>query len=69
MQERKFRGPHYLVGVCPHRNAKSSRKAKICKFKIVFLVDKQILRLQVAMQDSVRMTVQKASIELMSKSL
>jgi hypothetical protein len=27
------------------------------------------LRLQVAMQDSVRMTVQKASIQLMSKSL
>jgi hypothetical protein len=57
------------MGVCPHRNTKSSRQAKICEFEIVFLVDKQILRLQVAMQDPVRVTVQKASIELVSKSL
>lgn len=59
----------YLMGVCSHRNTKGSREAKICKFKVIFLIDEQILGLEVAMQDSMRVTVQKAGIELMSKFL
>jgi len=57
------------MSVCPHRNAKGSREAKICEFEVVFLVDQQILRLEVAMQNSMRVAVQKASIELMSEFL
>jgi hypothetical protein len=57
------------MGICSHRNAKRSREAKICEFEVIFLVDKQILRLEVAVQDSMRVTVQKAGIELMSEFL
>lgn len=57
------------MGVCSHRNAKGSRETKICEFEVIFLVDKQILRFEVAMQDSMRVAVQEASIELMSKFL
>ena len=57
------------MGVCSHRNAKGSREAKICEFEVIFLVNKQILRLEVAMQDSMRVAIQEAGIELMSKFL
>ena len=52
------------MSVCPHRNAKGSCEAKICKFEVVFLA-----RLDVAMQNSMRVAVQKAGTELMSEFL
>jgi len=55
--------------VCSHRNSKGSREAKICEFEIIFLVDEEVLGLEVAMQNSMGVAVQKASVELMGKSL
>ena len=59
----------YLMCVCSHRNSKGSREAKICEFEIIFLVDEEVLGLEVAMQNSMGVAVQKASVELMGKSL
>lgn len=46
-----------LMGVSPHGNAKCTSQAKIGEFQIVMFVDEQILRLEITMQDSVRVTI------------
>ena len=59
----------YLMGICSHRNAKGSREAKICEFEISLSIDEQVLRLQVAMEDTMRVTVVKTFNELIREFL
>lgn len=57
------------MGVRPHGNTKRPCQAEIRKLEVVSLVDQQVLWLQVAMQDPVRMTVKKPRTELVSEFL
>lgn len=47
-----------LVGVCPHRDAERTRKTEISELEIVVFVNQQVLRLEVTMENAVRMTVE-----------
>lgn len=53
---RRWKG-HYLVSVRPHRNTKSAGKAKVRQFQVIPVVNEEILRFQIAMEDAMRMTV------------
>ena len=46
------------MSVRSHGNAERSRKTEVSKLEVVIFIDQQILRLEVAMEDAVRMTVQ-----------
>ena len=59
----------YLMGISPHGNTKRPCQAEICKLEVVALVDQQVLGLEVAMKDSVRMAVKKPRTELMREFL
>ena len=52
-----------------HRDAESARKTEIRKLEVVTGIDKQILRLEIAMENPVRMAVQQARIELVGEFL
>jgi hypothetical protein len=49
------------MGVRPQRDTERTCKTEVRKFEVVSLVDEQVLRLQVAMQNPVRVAVVKAS--------
>lgn len=57
------------MSVSAHWNAESTCKTKVCKFDHAFLVDEQVLRLQIAMQNSVGMTVGQTGQELVHVAL
>lgn len=59
----------YLVGISPHGNTKRPRQAEICKLEVVAFVDQQVLGLEIAMKDSVRMAIKETGTELMSEFL
>ena len=48
------------MSVRSHGNAECSRKTEVSKLEVVIFIDQQILWLEVAMEDAVRMTVQQA---------
>ena len=48
------------MSVRSHGNPERSRKTEVSKLEVVIFIDQQILRLEVAMEDAVRMTVQQA---------
>lgn len=43
----------HLVRICPQRDAESAREAEIGELEVLVLIDEQVLRLQVAVQDAV----------------
>ena len=47
----------YLVSVRAHGNAKRARKPEISELQVVSLVDEEILRFEVAMEDPVGVAV------------
>ncbi len=55
--------------ISTHWNTKRPRETEICQFQIVSLVNQQILRLQVTMEDTVGVAVQQARIKLVSEFL
>lgn len=57
------------MGISPHRNTKRARQPEIREFEVVAIIDEQILRFQIAMQNPVRMAVQKARVQLMREFL
>ena len=54
----KIKKDTYLVRVRAHGDAKRAGEPKIGQLEVVPLVDEEILRLEVAMQDPVRVAVQ-----------
>lgn len=57
------------MGICAERNAESARKAKISQLQVAVLVDQQILWLQIAMKNAMRVAVSNALAKLMHKLL
>ena len=52
-----------------HRNAEGAGQAEVGELQVVVLADQQVLRLEVTVQDAMRMTVQEARGELMCEFL
>lgn len=46
--------------VCPHRNTERARETEIGKLEVVVSVYQQVLRLEIAVEDAVRMAVEEA---------
>jgi hypothetical protein len=59
----------YLMGISSHRNTKGPGKSEISQFQVVALVDEEVLRLEVAMKNPMRMTIEKTGGQLMCKFL
>lgn len=59
----------YLVGVGPHGNAECACKAKVGELEVVAFVNEEVLRLQVAVQDSMGVAVEETSGQLVSEFL
>ena len=57
------------MGVCPHGNTERPCKTKVGELQIVVLVNQEVLRLEIAVKNTVRMTVKQAGVELMGKFL
>lgn len=60
---------HNLVCISAHRKTNGSGKTKVSQFKDTLLVDKQILRLQVSMEDSSGVTIRKSGNKLVKITL
>ena len=52
-----------------HGNPKCARQAKVGEFEIIVLVNQKVLRLEITMENTMRVTVQEASVELPEKFL
>lgn len=50
-------GVRYLMSVRAHGNAECARKAKIGQLQVIPLVNEEVLRLEVTMQDPVRVAI------------
>lgn len=59
----------YLVSVSAHGDAESTGKTEISKLDHAILVDEQVLGLQIAMQNSVRMAVRQTGQKLVHVAL
>jgi hypothetical protein len=59
----------YLVSVGAQRDTKGSSQTKIGELEVALLVDEQVLRLQVAVQDAVRVAVADAGAQLVHELL
>jgi len=59
----------HLVGVCPERNTKRARKAKVAQLEVAFLVDEEVLGLEIAVKDAVGVAVVQALDELVAELL
>lgn len=55
---------HNLVGVGPDGEADGTGQAKVGQLEVALLIDKQVLRLQVAMEDAAGMAVCQATDQL-----
>ena len=52
------------MGICPEGNAERACEAKVGELEVALLVDQQVLRLEVAVENSVRVQVVDALDEL-----
>lgn len=59
----------YLMGISSHRNTEGAREAKISELQVITVINQQVLRFQVAVQDTMRVTVEESRIQLVSKFL
>ena len=59
----------YLVSIRPHWDTKGTGETEIGQLEIIMLVDEEILRLEISVEYTMRMTVQQARGELMRKFL
>lgn len=59
----------YLVGIGSQRNTEGSRQSEIRQLQVTLTVDQQVLRLQVAVQDSVAVTITNSLDQLGHKFL
>ena len=66
--QHNFQDP-YLMGVDPHRNSKRSGESKVSELDDTFLIDEQVLWLQVSMQYPMRMAKNNAKADLVQIAL
>ena len=59
----------HLMRISPHRNPKRPSQPKIRKFKVIILVDQQVLGFEVPVEDSVGVAVEEAGGELVGEFL
>lgn len=59
----------HLMRVCPHGNAERAREPEVGQLEVVIRIDQQILRLEVAMQDAVRVAIEQPGRQLVGKFL
>jgi hypothetical protein len=59
----------HLMRVSSHRNSKRPGESKIGKFQIVAFINKEILRLKIAVKDTVGVAIEKSRRQLMGKFL
>ena len=59
----------HLVRVRSHGNAERARKPEVGELEVVIRIDQQILRLEVAMQDAVRVAIEQPGRQLVGKFL
>ena len=52
--------PTDLMRVCPHGNPERARETKVGELEVVMFIDQKILGLEVPVEDTMRMAVQKA---------
>ena len=57
------------MSVRSHGNAECSRKTEVSKLEVVIFIDQQILRLEVAMEDTMAVAVTQASGEMIGEFL
>jgi hypothetical protein len=57
------------MGVGTQRDTERTRKTKISKLQIVATVNKQILRFEITMQNTVRVAIKQAGSQLMREFL
>lgn len=57
------------MGICAERDAKGASETEIADFEVAVLVDEEILRLQIAVEDAVGVTVANAGEELVCEFL
>lgn len=55
--------------VRPHWDTERTSQTKVCELQIIVTVDEQILRFQIPMKNTMRVTVEQARVELMQKFL
>ena len=58
-----------LVRVGAHGDAEGAREAEVGELEVVIRIDQQILRLEVAMQDAVRVAIEQPGRQLVGKFL
>lgn len=59
----------HLVRVCPHWYTEGPSETEVCQLEIIALVNKQVLWLEIAVEDAVRVTIEKAGGHLMREFL
>ena len=59
----------HLVGIGPHGNTKCTGQTKVGKLQVVSLINEQVLRFEVAVEDPVGVAVKQSRVELVSKFL
>lgn len=52
----------HLMSICPHRNAKRARKPEITKLEVIAFVNEEILRLQITVQDAMRVAIHESHV-------
>ena len=57
------------MGIGTHRDSEGACQPKVRELQVVRRVDEQVLRLQVAMQDAVRVAVEQARVQLVREFL
>lgn len=58
-----------LVGVGPHWNTERTSETKVRKLEVIMLIDEQVLRFQITMENSMRMTIEQSRVELVQEFL
>ena len=58
-----------LMRICPHGNAERASEPEVGELEVVIFIDQKILRLEVAVEDAMRVTVEQARRELVGEFL
>lgn len=57
------------MGIGTHRDSEGARQPKVRELQVVRRVNEKVLRLQVAVQDAVRVAVEQARVQLVREFL
>ena len=69
VKDKKGKENTHLMRVRPKGDTESASETEIGEFKVVVLIDQEVLWLQVSVQDTMRVTVEQARNELVREFL